>query len=126
MSLPYKQELIPFAKELRANMTPQERRLWYCFLKDYPIRFQRQKSIKSFIVVFYCHKAKLIIEIDGSQHYSEEGMAYDEERTDFLKEFDLEVIRFSNNDIDNNFESVCLFIDDKISKRMSIKRQIFD
>lgn len=126
MSLPYKQELIPFAKELRANMTPQERRLWYCFLKDYPIRFQRQKSIKSFIVDFYCHKAKLIIEIDGSQHYSEEGMAYDEERTDFLKEFDLEVIRFSNNDIDNNFESVCLFIDDKISKRMSIKRQIFD
>ena len=126
MSLPYNQELIPFAKELRTNMTPQERRLWYCFLKDYPIRFQRQKSIKSFIVDFYCHKAKLIIEIDGSQHYSEEGMAYDEERTGFLKEFDLEVIRFSNNDIDNNFESVCLFIDDKISKRMSIKRQIFD
>ena len=126
MSLPYNQELIPFAKELRTNMTPQERRLWYCFLKDYPIRFQRQKSIKSFIVDFYCHKAKLIIEIDGSQHYSEEGMAYDEERTGILKEFDLEVIRFSNNDIDNNFENVCLAIDDKISNRMGIKRQIFD
>ena len=126
MSLPYNQELIPFAKELRTNMTPQERRLWYCFLKDYPIRFQRQKSIKSFIVDFYCHKAKLIIEIDGSQHYSEEGIAYDEERTGILKEFDLEVIRFSNNDIDNNFKNVCLSIDNKISNRMGIKRQIFD
>ena len=126
MSLPYNQELIPCAKELRTNMTPQERRLWYCFLKDYPIRFQRQKSIKSFIVDFYFHKAKLIIEIDGSQHYSEEGMAYDEERTGILKEFDLEVIRFSNNDIDNNFENVCLAIDNKISNRMRIKKQIFD
>ena len=126
MSLPYKRELIPFAKKLRANMTPQERRLWYCFLREYPIRFQRQKAIKSFIADFYCHKARLIIEIDGSQHYTEEGIAYDRERTDILKEFNLEVIRFSNSDIDDNFEGVCRMIDNQISQKLGINKQVFD
>ena len=126
MSLPYKQELIPKAKELRSNMTPQENRLWYCFLRRYPIRFQRQKTIKSFIADFYCHKAKLIIELDGSQHYTKDGMARDNERTAILSEFDLEVIRFSNYDIDNNFEAVCFEIDNMVSKKLGINRQIFD
>ena len=117
MSLPYKSELIPFAKKLRADMTPQERRLWYCFLREYPIRFQRQKAIKSFIADFYCHKARLIVEIDGSQHYTEEGIAYDRERTDIQKEYNLEVIRFSNNDIDDNFEGVCYMIEGRRSRR---------
>ena len=126
MSLPYKSELIPFAKKLRADMTPQERRLWYCFLREYPIRFQRQKAIKSFIADFYCHKARLIIEIDGSQHYTEEGIAYDRERTDILKEFNLEVIRFSNSDIDDNFEGVCRMIDNQISQKLGINKQVFD
>ena len=120
MSLPYKQDLIPFAKELRKNMTPQERRLWYCFLKDYPIRFQRQKAIKSFIADFYCHKAKLVIEIDGSQHYTDDGMAKDAERTALLEEYNLDVIRFSNRDIDRNFEGVCYEIDKKISEKMNL------
>ena len=124
MSLPYKQELIPFAKELRKNMTPQENHLWYCFLKDYPVRFQRQKAIKSFIADFYCHKAKLIIEVDGSQHYTEDGRIHDEERTMLLTEFQLEVIRFSNSDIDNNFESVCYEIDKKVSERLGMNRKI--
>ena len=126
MSLPYKQELIPRAKELRSNMTPQESRLWYCFLKKYPIRFQRQKTIKCFIADFYCHKAKLIIELDGSQHYTEDGMARDNERTAILSEFNLEVIRFSNYDIDNNFEAVCFEIDNSVSKKLGISRQVFD
>mgnify|MGYP003295711458 CR=1 FL=1 len=126
MSLPYKSELIPFAKKLRADMTPQERRLWYCFLREYPIRFQRQKAIKSFIADFYCHKAGLIIEIDGSQHYTEEGIAYDRERTNMLKEFNLEVIRFSNIDIDDNFEGVCRMIDNQISQKLGINKQVFD
>lgn len=126
MSLPYKSELIPFAKKLRADMTPQERRLWYCFLREYPIRFQRQKAIKSFIADFYCHKARLIVEIDGSQHYTEEGIAYDRERTDILKEFNLEVIRFSNSDIDDNFEGVCRMVDNQISQKLGINKQVFD
>ena len=126
MSLPYKKELIPFAKELRANMTSQENRLWHCFLKNYPIRFQRQKVIKCFVADFFCHKAGLIIEIDGSQHYTEDGMVRDSERTAILSEFNLEVVRFSNCDVDDNFEGVCFTIDDIVSKKLGIKRQIFD
>lgn len=119
MSLPYNGNLIKTAKSLRKDMTPQERHLWYDFLRSYPIRFQRQKTIKSFIVDFYCHKAKLIVEIDGSQHFSEQGLAYDNERTNILKEFDLEVIRFSNNDVNINFEGVCMEIDRVVKQRIS-------
>ncbi len=126
MSLPYKQELIPFAKKLRKNMTPQEKHLWYDFLRMYPIRFQRQKAIKSFIADFYCHEAKLIIEIDGSQHYTDQGEAYDRERTAILKEFNLEVIRFSNYDVNTNFEGVCLRIDKIVSERTGKPLQVFE
>ena len=119
MSLPYNGNLIKTAKSLRKNMTPQEKHLWYDFLRSYPVRFQRQKTIKSFIADFYCHKAKLIVEIDGSQHFSEQGMAYDNERTNILKEFDLEVIRFSNYDVNTNFEGVCVEIDRVVKRRIS-------
>ena len=119
MSLPYNGNLIKTAKSLRKNMTPQEKHLWYDFLRSYPVRFQRQKTIKSFIADFYCHKAKLIVEIDGSQHFSEQGMAYDNERTNILKEFDLEVIRFSNYDVNTNFEGVYVEIDRVVKRRIS-------
>ena len=99
-------------------MTKQERHLWYDYLRSYPIRFQRQKTISSFIADFYCHKAKLIVEVDGSQHYTEQGEAYDKERTALLKEFGLEVIRFSNYDVVTNFEGVCLEIDKVVKERM--------
>ena len=118
MSLPYKGELIKTAKALRKNMTPEEKHLWYDFLRTYPIRFQRQKTIKSFIADFYCHGAKLIVEVDGSQHFTEQGLAYDEERTGILKEFDLEVIRFSNYDVKTNFEGVCARIDKVVKERI--------
>ena len=121
MSLPYNGKLINTAKALRKNMTPQEKYLWYDFLKDYPVRFQRQKVIKSFIADFYCHEAKLIIEIDGSQHYTEQGLAYDEERTGLLKEFDLKVIRFSSYDVNTNFEGVCTEIDETVKEQMHLK-----
>ncbi len=100
-------------------MTPQEKHLWYDFLNSHPVRFQRQKTIKSFIADFYCHEARLIVEIDGSQHYTEQGLAYDEERTNILKEFNLEVLRFSNYDIDTNFEGVCIAIDKTVKERIS-------
>ena len=119
MSLPYNGNLIKTAKSLRKNMTPQEKHLWYDFLRSYPVRFQRQKTIKSFIADFYCHKAKLIVEIDGSQHFSEQGMAYDNERTNILKKFDLEVIRFSNYDVNTNFEGVCVEIDRVVKRRIN-------
>ena len=107
MSLPYKNKLIPRAKELRKNATRQENHLWYDFLRSYPVRFQRQKTIGSFIVDFYCHAAKLVIELDGSQHYTDQGVAYDEERSRALSKFGLTILRFSNLDIDRNFNGVC-------------------
>jgi len=111
MSLKYNKNLIPRAKELRKNATKQEKHLWYDFLSLYPIRFQRQKAIDNFIVDFYCHKAKLVVEIDGSQHYTDAGLAYDTERTKILTSYDLRILRFSNIDIDKNFEGVCRMID---------------
>ena len=71
MPLPYQEKLTPRARELRKKATKQENHLWYDYLKDYPIRFKRQKPISSFIADFYCHAARLVVELDGSQHYDE-------------------------------------------------------
>ena len=120
MSLPYNGNMIGIAKILRRNMTPQEKHLWYDFLNTYPVRFQRQKTIKSFVADFYCHNAKLIVEIDGSQHYTKQGIAYDEERSGILKEFNLKVIRFSNYDVNTNFEGVCIEIDKVVKERLAV------
>ncbi len=111
MSLPYNRELILRAKELRKAATPQEQHLWYDFLRSYPVRFQRQKTIDSFIVDFYCHAAKLVIELDGSQHFEEQGLAYDAERTAILESYGLQVLRFPNHDVDAHFNAVCEQID---------------
>ena len=118
MSLPYKGTLIQNAKALRKEATKQENHLWYDFLRDYPIRFQRQKTIDGFIVDFYCASAKLVIEVDGSQHYEPQGMAYDAERSVFLSSLGLEVLRFSNRDIDREFRGVCEQIDITIQSRL--------
>lgn len=95
-------------------MTPQERHLWYDFLRHYPIKIYKQRVIDNFIVDFYCHQAKLIIELNGSQHYSEEGLAYDKERSNVLNSYNLKVIRFSNYEVDNNFEELCKTINNII------------
>ena len=99
-------------------MTRHEKHLWYDFLQHYPVKIYKQRIIDNFIVDFYCHKAKLIIELDGSQHYTDEGLAYDEERTQILNKYNLEVLRFSNLDIDKNFNSVCTMIDEIIKEKM--------
>ena len=111
MSLEYNKNNIILAKNLRRNATPQENHLWYDFLSKYTVRFQRQKVINDFIADFYCHKAKLIIEIDGSQHYTPIGMQNDKFRTEILKGYDLKIIRFTNKQIDENFDGVCWYID---------------
>ncbi len=118
MSLRYNLKLVSRAKILRKEMTKQERHLWYDFLKTYPVNFQRQKTIGNFIVDFYCHKAKLVIELDGSQHYSEQGKAYDFERDKVLEGFGLLVIRFSNYDIEKRFVEVCNYIDNIVKQRV--------
>ena len=118
MSLPYNKDLIPRAKELRKDMTPQEKHLWYDFLSTFPIRFQRQKVIDSYIADFYCHAARLIVEVDGSQHSTEFGKIYDEIRTECLNSYSLEVIRFTNTEIDNSFLYVCDTISYKVERRL--------
>ena len=111
MPLPYNSKNISLAKELRKNATPEENHLWYDFLSKHRVRFQRQKPIDNFIADFYCHKAKLIIELDGSQHYTKEGRENDEFRTEILEGYDLKIIRFTNGQIRTNFRGVCEYID---------------
>ena len=114
MSLEYNKNNIPLAKNLRKNATPQEKQLWYDFLSSYPIRFQRQKVIGDFIADFYCHKAKLVVEIDGSQHFTDAGLMADAFRTEKLENYGLKIIRFTNQDINKNFRGVCEYIDDTV------------
>ena len=107
-----------YAKQLRQNMTPWERKLWYCFLRDYPVRFQRQKCIDQFIADFYCFRAKLVIELDGGGHYDPEKEEKDRTRTEILEKYGLKVLRFCNLDIDNNLYGVCTMIDREVKERM--------
>ena len=111
MNYQHNPKLTAYAKELRKNMTKEERHLWYDFLRTYPIRFLRQKVIDDFIVDFYCRSANLIIELDGSQHYEEDGMLKDKIRTQKLEKRDLTVLRIPNNEINRNFDGVCEYID---------------
>ena len=106
------------ARKLRREMTPHERKLWYLFLRKYPVKIYKQRIIGKFIVDFYCASAKLVIEIDGSQHFEEQGMAYDQERSVFLESLGLKVIRFANSDMDRNFSAVCEQIDLIIKERL--------
>ena len=107
----YNKANIPLAKMLRKNMTPWERKLWYEFLREYPLRFQRQKAIGNYIVDFYCAKARLVIELDGGGHYEPEQAEKDDIRTKELESMDLKVLRICNLDIDQNFTAVCEHID---------------
>ena len=110
--------LLEKAKELRRNMTSQEKRLWYDFLQHYPEKIYKQRIIDNYIVDFYCHKARIIIEIDGSHHFTLEGKCYDEARTKIINEYGISVLRFSNWDIDDKFETVCEIIDSTIKQRL--------
>lgn len=119
MSIDYKKENITLAKNLRKNSTKQENHLWYDYLSKYPVRFQRQKAIDNYIADFYCHKAKLVVELDGSQHYNEFELQADKIRTEELQKYEIKVIRFLNSDVDRNFESVCMTIDKEVKNRLS-------
>jgi len=101
----------PRAQKLRREMTRQERRLWYDFLCSYPVRFRRQKQFGWYIVDFYCAEKKLVVEIDGSQHYEAEAEAKDKTRTAYLESIGLRVLRFGNYDVDAHFDGVCATID---------------
>ncbi len=111
MDRKHNSSLTPNAKMLRRNMTKEERHLWYDFLRSYPVRFLRQKVIDSYIVDFYYHEARLVVELDGSQHYEPKEQKRDLERTQALEARDLMVIRIPNNEVRGNFRGVCEYID---------------
>ena len=106
------------AQTLRKNMTKEERHLWYDFLKTYPVQFRRQYTIGRFVADFYCHQAKLVVELDGSGHYMPQGQAYDKNRTAYLESQGLMVLRFSNLDVLKRFAGVCEQIDLTVKERM--------
>ena len=110
-------KLTPNAKRLRREMTPEERKLWYLFFKNFPVRVLRQKVIDNYIVDFYCAKAKLVIEIDGSQHYEEAGEKMDCIRDEALSKHGLKVLRIPNNAVNQEFASVCEYITNTIYER---------
>lgn len=114
----YNKANIPLAKELRKNMIPWERKLWYDFLRNYPVRFQRQKAIGNYIVDFFCASANLIIELDGGGHYQDEQRKADAERTSMLEGMGLKVLRVCNRDIDRNFRGVCEYLDIEVRKSL--------
>ena len=114
---PYERGLIPASHQLRREMTKQERKLWHGFLKNYPVRIYRQRVIDRFIVDFYCSQAKLVIELDGGQHLSGEGLARDNERSEVLNAYGIRVLRFTNEQIEHDYGEGCKTIDLAVKER---------
>ena len=119
MQSKHNKQLVPLAKQLRKEMTKEERHLWYDFLRTYPVRFSRQKVLGNYIADFYCAEAKLVVELDGSQHYEERNVENDTERTSFLEGYGLTVIRIPNNEVSRNFRGVCEYIDAAVRQSLS-------
>ena len=114
----HNKKLVPLARQLRKAMTKEERHLWYDFLRTYPVRFSRQKILGAYIVDFYSAEAKLVIELDGSQHYKHDNTIKDAQRTAFLENYGLKVIRIPNNEVIRNFSGVCEYIDGVIKQSL--------
>ena len=107
------------AKELRKNMTKEEKHLWYDFLRKHNVRFSRQKVLGKYIADFYSAEAKLIIELDGSQHFEPDNIVKDNERTEYLEQYGLKMVRIPNNEINNNFDNVCEYLEKIIQQSLS-------
>ncbi|MBQ6809506.1 MAG: endonuclease domain-containing protein [Clostridia bacterium] len=121
MQRKHNKKIVPTARMLRKNLTKEEKRLWYDFLRRHPLRFSRQKVLGKYIADFYSAEAQLVIELDGSGHYTERGIAYDKKRTLFLEEYGLKVIRISNFQINTNFSGVCNYINSVVSELIKEK-----
>ena len=125
MQSKHNKQLVPFAKQLRKEMTKEERHLWYDFLRTHPVRFSRQKVLGKYIADFYSAEAKLVIELDGSQHYEDDNLEKDAERTAFLEGYGLNIIRIPNNEVSRNFRGVCEYIDVAVRQSLSQKSEDF-
>ena len=119
MQYKHNKQLVQYAKQLRREMTKEERHLWYDFLRSHPARFSRQKVLGKYIADFYSAKAKLVIEVDGSQHFDENALKKDKERTAFLEGYGLRIIRIPNNEVNSNFRSVCEYLELVIKQSLS-------
>lgn len=114
----HNKDLTPFAQELRKNMTKEERKLWYQFLKNHPVQFNRQVTCGRYILDFYCPAASLAVELDGNQHAEPEALEKDRIRTEYLNCNGIYVLRIPNRRIWMNFPGVCEGIDDLVQKRL--------
>ena len=114
-------ELVSRARELRRDMTKEERRLWFDYLRTYPVRFSRQKVLGRYIADFYCAQTGLVLELDGSQHYEPEEQEKDAQRTAYLEKYSIHVVRIPNNEVTGNFRGVCEYIDSLVKQRMEAK-----
>lgn len=114
----HNKDLIRVAKNLRSNMTKEEKHLWYDYLKNYKVRFSRQKILGKYVADFYCAKANLVIELDGSQHYQEKELDYDKARTEYISKFNIKVVRIPNNEVNKNFDGVCRYIDMTVQQNL--------
>ena len=119
MQSKHNKQLVPLAKQLRREMTKEERHLWYDFLRTYPVRFSRQKVLRKYIADFYSAEAKLVIELAGSQRYEDRNMEKDAQRTAFLEGYGLTVIGIPNNEISGNFRGVCEYINAAVKQSLS-------
>ena len=125
MQSKHNKQFVPFAKQLRKEMTKEERHLWYDFLRTYPVRFSRQKILGKYIADFYSAEAKIVIERYGSQHFEDSNTQQDAERTVFLENYGLKVIRIPNNAVRQNFREVCEYIDAEVQQSLSQKSKDF-
>ena len=119
--LPRNKLLKTLSSNLRNHATAEENKLWYEFLRNYPVQFNRQRIIGNYIIDFYCAKAHLVVEIDGSQHFMEKGIKHDNQRTQYLESLGLTVLRFSNLEIKDSFYEVCTVIDTTVKTLMGYK-----
>lgn len=117
MSLPRNNDLVKHAEDLRKNLTYPERKLWYSFLCNYPIPFRYQKIIGSYIVDFFCKKVRISIELDGESHYEQKQRKYDQTRTTYLEMLEIKELRFTNYEIQHNFDGVCEVIHREVQRR---------
>lgn len=121
MDRKHNKKIVPTARMLRKNMTKEERRLWYDFLSNYPIKFTRQKVLGKYIADFYCAEAKLVIELDGNQHAEDINIVKDAERTKYLEEYGLTVVRIANYNVNKYFHDVCDYIHELVTESLKCK-----
>ena len=117
MSLPHSHETLANARRLRREMTPEERHLWYDFLRGYPVKVKRQKPIGPYVADFVCEGARLVMELDGSQHFEEAGQDHDAARTRYLEGLGLQAVRYTNLEVRRDFRAVCEDLDRRIQAR---------